>query len=129
MNKKQYFGIRYPFSNDNVEELYIDLNETYTDKIKSDVLHVLFTPKGQKLRNPDFGTDLIKYIFEQKDDIAFSDIKATIMSDVCKYVKSIEFDDIRILRDENDEHHIIVVVEYSVVIGNKKEKTQVAIKL
>lgn len=129
MNKKQYFGIRYPFSNDNVEELYIDLNETYTDKIKSDVLHVLFTPKGQKLRNPDFGTDLIKYIFEQKDDIAFSDIKATIMSDVCKYVKNIEFDDIRILRDENDEHHIIVVVEYSVVIGNKKEKTQVAIKL
>lgn len=129
MGKRQYFGIRYPFSNNNVDELYIDVNETFTEKVKSDVLHVLFTPKGQRLRNPDFGTDLIKYIFSQKDNTSFNNIKETIMSDVCKYVKNIEFDDIRILQDEKDERSIIVVVEYSVVIGNKKEKTQVAVKL
>lgn len=126
---KQYYGIKYPFENMNLEEIYVDLNETYVDRVKSEVLHVLFTPKGQKLRNPDFGTDLIKYLFDQKDETAFEDIKTTIKTDIGKYVNGVEFEDIRILNDENDERGIIVVVEYSVIEGNKKEKTQVAVKI
>lgn len=125
----QKYGIKYPFESDNQEEVYIDLNKSLTDQVKSSVLHVLFTPKGQRLRNPDFGTDMIKYLFDPKDDVSFDELKKTIMSDICKYVKNIEFDDIRILQDENDERGIIVVVEYKVVNGNKKEKTQVAVKL
>lgn len=125
----QHYGIKYPFSSDNLEEIYIDLNDTLTDRVKSEVLHVLFTPKGQKLRNPDFGTDLIKYLFDQKDDTSFEGIKSSIKMDIGKYVKNIEFDDIRILQDENDDRGIIVVVEYSVIKGNKKEKTKVAVKL
>ena len=61
MAVKKYYGIKYPFSNDNDEEIYLDLDESYKDSIKSKVLHVLFTPKGQRLRDPNFGTDLIKY--------------------------------------------------------------------
>ena len=49
--------------------------------------------------------------------------------DISKYVNNIEFEDIRILQDDNDDRAIIVVVEYSVVKGNKKEKTKVAVKL
>lgn len=125
----QRFGVKYPFSSNNLNEIYIDLNETLTDRVKSEVLHVLFTPKGQKLRNPDFGTDLIKYLFDPKDDTSFESVKSSIKMDIGKYVKNIEFDDIRILQDEQDERGIIVVVEYSVVKGNKKEKTKVAVKL
>lgn len=125
---KQNYGIQYPFSSNNLEEIYIDLNETYADRVKSEVLHVLFTPKGQKLRNPDFGTDLIKYLFDQKDNTSFENIKTTIKTDIGKYVNGVEFEDIRIINEE-DERGIIVVVEYSVVSGNKKEKTQVAVKL
>lgn len=125
----QKYGVKYPFSSDNLEEVYVDLNETLTDKVKSDVLHVLFTPKGQKLRNPDFGTDLIRYLFDPKDDESFDNVKSTIKMDISKYVNNIEFEDIRILQDDNDDRAIIVVVEYSVVKGNKKEKTKVAVKL
>ena len=129
MARKQYYGIKYPFSSNNDEEIYVDLNEDITDKTKSEVLHVLFTPKGQRLRNPDFGTDLIKYIFDNKGDDTFNDVKASIKNDISKYVSNVEFNDIRILQDENDERGIIVVVEYSVLKGNKKEKTKVAVKI
>lgn len=129
MAVKQYYGIKYPFSNENLDEIYIDLNENITDKTKSEVLHVLFTPKGQKLRNPDFGTDLIKYIFDNKGDMTFNEVKSSIKNDICKYVSNIEFNDIRILQDENDDRGIIVVVEYSVIKGNKKEKTKVAVRI
>ena len=125
----QKHGIKYPFSSDNIEEVYLDLNTSIADKVKSDVLHVLFTPKGQRLRQPEFGTDLIKYLFDQKDEGTFNSVKQTIMSDVCRYISNIEFNDIRILQDDNDDRGVIVVVEYSVIKGNKKEKTQVAVKV
>ena len=129
MAVKQNYGIKYPFSSDNDDEIYIDLNETITDKTKSEVLHVLFTPKGQRLRNPDFGTDLIKYIFDNQIDTTLNDLKSSIKNDISRYVSNVEFNDIRILKDEKDERGIIVVVEYSVLKGNKKEKTKVAVKI
>ena len=51
----QKYGIKYPFTTDNDDATYIDLNETYGEGIQSQVLHVIFTPKGQKLRDPDLG--------------------------------------------------------------------------
>ena len=129
MARLQKYGIKYPFTSDNDDGHFLDLNETIADGIKSQVLHVIFTPKGQKLRDPEFGTDLIKYIFNQKDGSTFSDIKTEITTQVSKYVPSVEFKDIEIYNDENNESAIIVSIEYGVKIGNKTEITTVAIKL
>ena len=60
MALKQRFGIKYPFSSDNLEEIYVDLNDTYTDRVKSEVLHVLFTPKGQKVMSIQNGIISLK---------------------------------------------------------------------
>ena len=105
----------------------MDLNDTYADGVKSQVLHVIFTPKGQKLRDPEFGTDLIKYIFNPSDLNTFNEIKGEITRQITKYVPSVEFRDIVIY--ENDENGIIVMVEYGVKKGNKTEITTVAVKL
>lgn len=129
MAKRQKYGIKYPFSSENNDEIFVDLNETYDDGIKSQVLHVLFTPKGQKLRDPDFGTDLIKYIFGPKDESTFSAIKEEIVRQVSKYVPSVQFRDVTIYNDENSDNGIIVMAEYSVKKGNNVETTTVAVKL
>ena len=60
MAVKKYYGIKYPFSNDNDEEIYLDLDESYKDSIKSKILQVLFTPKGKRLKYPNIGTNVIK---------------------------------------------------------------------
>lgn len=129
MNKKQKYGLKYPFTTDNGDGYFVDLNETVGEGVKSRVLHVIFTPKGQKLRDPEFGTDLIKYIFSPKDGLTFSDIKTEITTQVSKYVPEVEFRNINIYENENNEHEIIVTIEYGVKIGNKMEITTVAVKL
>ena len=123
---KQYYGVKYPFSNDNLENLYIDLNESYQDSIKSKVLHVLFTPKGQRLRNPDFGTDLVKYIFQQNDEMTINELKTSLASDISKYVNDVCFEDITF---EKQENYLIVIVHYSIKKGSKTEINSVAVKL
>ena len=129
MAVKQKYGIKYPFTSDNNDNLYLDLNESYSDGVKSQVLHVIFTPRGQKLRDPEFGTNLIKYIFNPSDNDTFNDIKTEITSQVSKYVPSVEFRDVSIYSDENAENGIIVMVEYGVKKGEMTEITKVAVKI
>lgn len=125
----QKYGIKYPFTSNNEEGTYMDLNNTYADGIKSQVLHVIFTPKGQRLRDPDFGTDMIKYIFSPSDTLTFNGLKNEISQQISKYVPSVEFRDITIYKDEEEDGNIIVMIEYGVNKGNKKEITKVAVKL
>ena len=125
----QKYGIKYPFTTDNDDGTYIDLNKTYGEGIQSQVLHVIFTPKGQKLRDPDFGTDLVKYIYSQSDSYTFGSIKGEISSQIAKYVPEVEFRDISIYNSEGDDNSIVVMVEYGVKQGNKTEVTKVAVKL
>lgn len=129
MAKIQKYGIKYPFTNDNLDNVYMDTNKTFSDCIKSQIVHVIFTPKGQKLRDPDFGTSLIDYLFGEKTDQMFAAVKSEITTQIGKYVPAAQFKDISIYTDENDEHSIIVSITYSVKIGNKTEDTTVAIKL
>lgn len=125
----QKYGIKYPFTSNNEEGTYMDLNNTYADGIKSQVLHVIFTPKGQRLRDPDFGTDIIKYIFSPSDNLTLNGLKNEISKQITKYVPSVEFRDITIYKDDEENGNIIVIVEYGITKGNKTEITKVGVKL
>lgn len=129
MARKQQYGIRYPFTAENLDSIYMDTNNSYTNSIKSQVVHVIFTPKGQKVRDPEFGTNLINYIFGPKDGISLSEIKTEITSQLGKYVPDAKFKDINIYEDENSDNGIIVSISYSVQVGNKVDETTVAIRL
>lgn len=125
----QKYGIKYPFTSDDNEGTYLDLNKTYADGVQSQVLHVLFTPKGQKLRDPDFGTNLVRYIYNPLDGETFNDVKTEMTRQISKYVPSVEFRDVTIYNNETTENGIIVMVEYGVKNGNKLEIKTVAVKL
>lgn len=126
MANTQKYGIKYPFTCENDDGIFLDLNDTMMDGVKSRVLHVIFTPKGQKLRDPEFGTGLIDFIFSQKDSTVFAEIKTEITKQIMKYVPEVEFRDINIYESENNENGIIVSVEYGVRDGNKMEVTTVS---
>lgn len=125
----QRYGIRYPFTLENDEEIYMDLNNTPEESLKSRLLHVIFTPKGQRLRNPDFGTDIIKYIHEPADDMTFERLKNDIAEQVYKYIQDIVFKDISIYNDESNENGKIVIIHYSIKEGNKEVEQTAAIRV
>lgn len=125
----QRYGIKYPFTSDNEENIFLDLNNSEAECIKSKVLHVIFTPKGQKIRDPEFGTNLIQFIFSQNDSITIAEVKKEISSCVSKYVPEVVFKNINVYKDEENENSIIVTIDYDVKIGNKVESTTVGVKL
>lgn len=118
MSKTQYFGIKYPFQNEDAENYFVDLNNSPRDKVRSEMMHVMFTPKGQKLRDPEFGTNLIHYIFEPNDAVSWNNIKKEISSAVGKYVPRCVVNDIQILKNEDNPSETFVRIDYGVKEGN-----------
>jgi phage baseplate assembly protein W len=70
-----HINIKFPFK-DSDKGYYFDSNKTTSDAIKSDILHVLTTRKGERFYDPDFGTNLYQYLFAPEDNITLSDIKS-----------------------------------------------------
>lgn len=119
MANVQYYGIKYPFTVTNDENYFTDVNYTLKDKIKSILMHVIFTPKGQKIRDPEFGTDLIKFIFEPNDNESWESVKNEIMEVVKKYINGVTINDISMLETNDDSHQLYVRVDYTVSNGIK----------
>ena len=117
MAQRQFLGIKFPFRNDDQENFFIDLNKTDRDDIRSQICHVLFTQKGTRYKRWDFGTDLIKYIFEPSDEESWSSIKNEIKESVSKWVPNCVLNDVRVVEDTSNGSLIHVRVDYSVNKG------------
>lgn len=129
MAKKQFYDIKYPFISQDEEKYFVDLNRDMKSKIKSLLIHLIFTPKGQKIRNPEFGTNLIKFIFEPNDGETWESVKSEVKLSVQKYIDNVEINEITILPSENNIHDIFVRLDYSIINGMKKENDSLITKI
>lgn len=129
MAREQLYGIKYPFTNESWRKSYVDLNDTEEDKIKSEIMHVIFTPKGQRLRMPDFGSDLIKYIYEPNDSDTWTNMKNDIRQQISAYVPNVSFRDISVYQDENNEHALFAIITYSVKHGLQETEYKMTVPI
>jgi hypothetical protein len=129
MAKKQLFGIKYPFLADEETGYYVAANKTVAEKVRSQLMHIIFTPKGQRIRNPEFGTDLIKYIFDQNDDMSWESVKTEVSESVTRWATNINLNDIRVVRAEEDPAQVYVKIIYSVTEGNKTIRDSIVVEL
>lgn len=120
MPQVQYYGVKYPFTVNNEENYFVDVNYDLKDKVKSLLMHVIFTPKGQKIRDPEFGTDLIKYIFDPNDTESWEIVKNEIGEAVKKYINGVTINNISMLENDDDAHQMYIRFDYTVSNGIKK---------
>ena len=105
---------------------FIDLNKTVTNQKESEILHVLLTPKKTRIRKPDFGTDLIKYIFEPNDELVWQEVHSEIIKSINNHVSNVEVERVEV---KNIEEELFVSIFYTVYIGNKMENKEMVVKL
>ena len=129
MAKQQFYGVKYPFVAEDVENYFIDVNKTLKDKVRSLIMHIIFTPKGQKLRDPEFGTDLIRYIFEPNDNVSWEGIKTEISESISKYINGVVINNISVVQNDSEAAEIYVRLDYSVSDGINVVEDSIATKL
>ena len=124
-NRKQYYGIKFPFTANNLDGFFLDLNEKIEDKVASEILHVILTPKRSRLRKPEFGTNLAKFIFEPNDELSWEGVKSEVM----EYVANVNLTNIEVVTPDEDPHSIYLDLRYTVKKGNKEENSRMVVKL
>lgn len=108
----KYINITYPFK-DSEDGYYLKMNVTDADAIKSDLMHLLLTSKGQRLYMPDFGTNLRKFLFNKMDGITISEITDEINQTISKYIPNLKIN--KILVEEGDNQYTAKVnIDYTV---------------
>lgn len=113
MANGRYININYPFK-DSDKGFFLDLNSDDNSAIKADLMHLILTRKGQRLYNPDFGTDLLRYIFEPNDGFTLSEIKTEIITVVKKYLPKLQINEITVDPSTDSEYAAVVRIDYTI---------------
>ena len=117
-NNRKYYGIRFPFTAKDDEKFYVDADFNPYKEIKSDLTHLLFTPVGQRLRNPSFGTKLIEYIFEPNDSKTYTDIKIEMQEVMKRYFPGVTLLELVVTKSDNDSYQANISLKYQIDEGS-----------
>lgn len=84
------YNITFPFKDDNETRSFIKMNQVSKDAYSSNLLLLLLTQKGERYYEPDYGTNLLKYIFEPNDQLTATDIEEEIRNSVALYIPQVQ---------------------------------------
>ena len=101
MAREQKYGIMFPINVSSDDKTLFDLNYSRAEQVKSEIMHLIFTPKGQRIRKPDFGTRLIQFIFNPSDAETFGDIVSEIKETVKMWIPICDIQDVDVAEAEN----------------------------
>jgi phage baseplate assembly protein W len=109
----RYININFPFFDSN-NGFFLDLTRDDAQAIRADLMHLLLTRKGERFYNPEFGTNLLKYLYEPNDSRTYSDIKFELKETVRKYIPNLNIDEIEINPSETNEYKANIRIDYTI---------------
>lgn len=101
MAKRQYYGIEFPITTVSDRKTLFDLCPDRASLVKSEIAHCLFTPKGQRLRSPNFGSRLIQFVFNPNDNDTWGDIVSEAKDMVNTWVPYCNLQDLNVVETDN----------------------------
>jgi phage baseplate assembly protein W len=83
------YNITFPLNDDVATNSYFLMSKVTKDAFSSDLLLLLLTGKGERYYEPEYGTNLLKYIFEPNDGLDANDIEQEIKTTVSLYIPAL----------------------------------------
>lgn len=121
-------NIKFPFS-DSPKGYYVDLTADTASAIKSDLMLLILTRKGERYYNPSYGTNLLKFIFEPNDTLTHATVSQDIKDTVKKYIPNLQINNVDVKESTESEFTVIVRIDYTVTEGILEESDFVLINI
>ena len=96
-------NIRFPLEDDNEKNRLFQLNDVTKDALTSNLVLLLLTAKGERYYQPNYGTNLLKYVFEPKDSLTISDIEEELRLTVKEFIPQLNIDRVQFFTDVDDQ--------------------------
>jgi hypothetical protein len=118
LQKNIAIGVSLPFDK--------PFTSTYTtkDQIKSNLLNLLLTTKGERIINPFFGTNLRNFLFEGINSFNIDNLRLDLINSINIFIPEITVIDINISPDA-DSNLMELSVNYLLNISNTPDQVTV----
>jgi phage baseplate assembly protein W len=120
LQKNTSIGVSLPFNGQGV------FNKTFTtrDQIKSNMVNLILTNKGERIMNPEFGADVRRSLFEQITDNTSTNITDHIISAVSTFIPEVTLTNVDVTTIP-DSNTINVLIEYKINISGTADQIHV----
>lgn len=120
LQKNTAIGVSLPFNGPSV------FNNTYStkDQIKSNIINLLLTSKGERIMNPNFGVGLKEVLFEGMTDSLIPIIQDKITSAFSTYIPQASINNIDVKYSE-DTYEVSVTVNYTLNISGTSDQVTI----
>ena len=121
LQKNIAIGVSLPFNGPSGP-----FNKTYStkDQIKSNLINLLLTNKGERVFNPEFGADIKKVLFEGITEDTSALIQNLIITNVNYFIPEVNIVDV-VVEPNTDNNSYNIIVKYSLVISGTADQITV----
>ena len=122
LQKNIAIGISLPFSCTSERPF----NSTYStkDQIKSNLINLILTNKGERVFNPEFGADLKRILFEGITESTISTARRQITDSISIFVPDAIVNEVEIIPNE-DNNSLAITIKYSLRISGTSDQITV----
>ncbi len=110
------YNIKFPLTDDNTTNTYFQMTKVTKDAFSSDLLFLLLTQKGERYMEPNFGTNLLKYVFEPNDNLTATEVEKEIKKTISLYIPALTINSIEFNWNLDSEGNPISETQLNVVI-------------
>ena len=106
-------GVPIPFNSPQV------FTQTYTtsDQVKSNLINFILTAKGERPLNPEFGTTIRQYLFENINNNTLRNLEDSLREELTLNFPSVTVTNIK-FNPQYDTNAIDIVINYYILGGN-----------
>lgn len=88
------YNIKFPLNDNLSTNTYFLMTQVTKEAFSSDLLLLLLTQKGERYYEPNYGTNLLKFIFEPNDNLTATDVEQEIKNIVSAYIPNLKINKI-----------------------------------
>lgn len=110
-------GVSLPFNAGGV------FNSTYTTKeqVKFNLINVLLTNRGERIENPNFGSDVKKFVFELITNQNIQGLRDLIIQAITTFVPEIVLESIEIIPNTDNYHEVEISIFYRMKLSKEQD--------
>ena len=111
LNPDVYIGLKLPFTRDRAG--LFGQTETTLEQAGHNIKNLLLTAKGERVMQPDFGSDLRALLFEQDTEDFIDRIQLAIEEAISTWLPYINIEEANVITDESNPNRVKIDIDFS----------------
>ena len=115
-NDDYSFGLTFPLTYNNQLGGFFPTSKTLREQVSSNIKNLLLTSKGERVGQPEFGTDVTSILFEPITPDIGDRLETSITDGISQWLPYVTIQNIFVSTPDDQPNSIFISIEFSVDI-------------